>query len=166
MEDYVNPAKDINSNDYWISVKRPKAMAALRRAFPQAEWDVLTTNADSQIDDEDKQRPARWLAKLSSHYLGEEPLIHPEDFQRRIHDALCGLQGVVNIADDIIVVGWGKTLSEATHDHDRTVIELMDRLLLHGLRLNPENIKFKTCTAPFMGHILTPKAASTRAIFM
>jgi len=75
MEDYVNPAKDINSNDYWISVKRPKAMAALRRAFPQAEWDVLTTNADSQIDDEDKQRPARWLAKLSSHYLGEEPLI-------------------------------------------------------------------------------------------
>lgn len=37
MEDYVNPAKDIDSDDYWISAKQPKAMAALRRAFPQAK---------------------------------------------------------------------------------------------------------------------------------
>ena len=37
MEDYVNPAKDIDSDNYWISVKCPKAMTALRRAFPQAE---------------------------------------------------------------------------------------------------------------------------------
>ena len=80
----------------------------------------------------------------------------PEEFQRRIDDLFCGLEGVVNIADDIIVVGRGKTLSKATHDHDRTVIELMDRLSLHGLRLNPDKIKFKTCTAPFMGHTLTP----------
>ena len=71
----MNPAKDIDSDDYWISAKRPKAMAALRRAFPQAEWDVLTTTIDSQIDNEDKQHPARWLAKLSSHYLREEPVI-------------------------------------------------------------------------------------------
>ena len=33
MEDYVNPAKDIDSDDYWISAKRPKAVAALQRAF-------------------------------------------------------------------------------------------------------------------------------------
>ena len=71
----MNPAKDIDSDDYWISAKRPKAMAALRRAFPQAECDVLTTTIDSQIDNEDKQHPAKWLAKLSSHYLGEEPVI-------------------------------------------------------------------------------------------
>ena len=71
----MNPAKDIDSDDYWIFWKRPKAIAALRRAFFQAEWDVLTTTIDSQIDDEDKQHPARWLAKLSSHYLGEEPVI-------------------------------------------------------------------------------------------
>ena len=81
----------------------------------------------------------------------------PEEFQRRIHHVLCGLEGVVNIADDIIVVGRDKTLPEATHDHDRTVIELMDRLSLHGLRLNPHKINFKTCTAPFMGHTLMPE---------
>jgi len=61
----VNPAKDIDSDDYWISAKCPKAMTALQRAFPQAEWDVLTTTIDSQIGDEEKQHPAKWLAQLS-----------------------------------------------------------------------------------------------------
>jgi len=75
MEDYVNPDKTLDSNDYWIAVKRPKVMAALRRAFPPAEWDVLTTTIDAQIADDDKQHPARWLTQLSQHYLGEEPII-------------------------------------------------------------------------------------------
>ena len=75
MEDYINPAKPLDSDDYWIATKRPKAMAALRRAFPQVEWDVLTTTIASQIPDEDKQNPAQWLSKLSQHYLGGEPII-------------------------------------------------------------------------------------------
>ena len=49
--DYISPA--FNSQDYWIAAKRPKAMAALRRAFPQAEWDALTTTIDAQIAEED-----------------------------------------------------------------------------------------------------------------
>ena len=75
MEDYVNPAKELDSDDYWITAKRPKAMAALRRAFPQAEWDVLTTTIDAQISEDDKQNPAQWIAKLSQHYLGGEPIM-------------------------------------------------------------------------------------------
>ena len=50
-------------------------MAALRRAFPQAEWDVLTATIDAQIADDDKQHPAKWLNTLSQHYLGEEPIM-------------------------------------------------------------------------------------------
>ena len=42
-------------------------MAAFRRAFPQAEWDALTTTIDAQITEEDKQNPAQWLIKLSEH---------------------------------------------------------------------------------------------------
>ena len=75
MVDYINPAKDVDSDNYWIQTKQLKVTAALRQAFPQAEWDVLTTTIDSQIVDEDKQHPAKWLAKLSSQYLGEEPII-------------------------------------------------------------------------------------------
>ena len=80
-----------------------------------------------------------------------------EKFQRRIHDVLCSLEGVVNIADDIIVVGRGKSLTEATLDHDRIVTELLGHLFRHHLRLNPDKVKFKTTSVPFMGHTLTPE---------
>ena len=83
MEDYINPAKDVDSDDFFIAAKWPKAMVALRRAFSQAEWDVVTTTIDSQIAGEEKQHPAKWLAKLSNHYLGEEPIIQfPQNFLR------------------------------------------------------------------------------------
>ena len=58
MEDYINPATPLDNEDYWISAKRPKAMAVLRSALPQAEWDVLTTTVDSKIPEEEKQKPA------------------------------------------------------------------------------------------------------------
>ena len=86
MEDYVNPAKPFDSEDYWIIAKRPKAMAALRRAFPQAEWDVLTITIDAQISEDNKQNPAQWLAKLSQHYLGGDPIIQStHNFLRKLH---------------------------------------------------------------------------------
>ena len=75
MEKYINPAKPLDSEDYWITPKRPKAMAALHRALPQAEWDVFTTTTDSQISDEEKQNSAQWLAKLTQHYRGGKPLM-------------------------------------------------------------------------------------------
>ena len=59
LGDYVDSTKEIDSNDYWIAAKRPKALAALRRAFPQAEWDVLTTTIDAQIAADDKLNPAK-----------------------------------------------------------------------------------------------------------
>ena len=81
----------------------------------------------------------------------------PEEFQRRLHDILCGMEGVVNIADDIIVIGRGEFLADAHVDHDNTVFELLNRLSQHNLKLNPDKIKFKTYTAPFMGHVLSPE---------
>lgn len=72
MEKYINPAKPLDSEDYWITPKRPKAMAALHRALPQAEWDVFTTTTNSQISDKEKQNSAQWLTQ---HYLGGKPLM-------------------------------------------------------------------------------------------
>lgn len=75
MQDYIDPSKAVDSTDYWIAAKRPKAVAALRRAFPPTEWDVLTTTIASQIPDAGQGNPANWLNKLTQHYLGEEPII-------------------------------------------------------------------------------------------
>jgi len=69
----------------------------------------------------------------------------PEEFQRHLRDALCGLDSVVNIADDVLVVGKGESLADATRVHDNTVINLRNRLSQHKLnpdKLNPDKIKF------------------------
>ena len=34
MEDYINPTKDVDADDYWIGAKWPKAMAALLLRLP------------------------------------------------------------------------------------------------------------------------------------
>lgn len=49
-------------------------------------WDILTVTIDAQIADEDKGHPVRWLAQLSQHYLGEEPII------QSTHNFLCLLE--------------------------------------------------------------------------
>ena len=87
----------------------------------------------------------------------------PEEFQRRLHDVLCGIKGVINIANDITVVGRGTSLADALVDYDPTELELLESLSEHNLRLNPEKVKFKTDTAPFMGHVLTPEALKPSA---
>ena len=81
----------------------------------------------------------------------------PEEFQRSLHDVLCKMDAVVNIADDIIVVGRGESLAAATVDHDRTVVDLLNRLSQANLKLNSDKIKFKSHTPPFIGHVLTPE---------
>ena len=60
----------------------------------------------------------------------------PEEFQQRPHDELYGVEGVVNIADDIIVIGQGESLGDATQDHDCTVLHLLNCLKMVGCYIN------------------------------
>ena len=68
----------------------------------------------------------------------------PEQVHRRLYDVLGGMKDVVNIADDIIVIGQGECLEYITKDHDRTILNLQARLSQHSLKLNPHKIQFKT----------------------
>ena len=63
------------------------------------------------------------------------PLV-PEEFQRRLNEALSGLSGIAVVADDILIYGCGDTLKEATLDHDRKLIALLNRCRQRGIRLN------------------------------
>ena len=79
------------------------------------------------------------------------------------------MDGVVNIADDIIVTGRDDSQQAATRDHDENIFALLKHLTQYKLKLNPDEIKFKSHTAPFMGHILTadgfkPSAEIAKAV--
>ena len=72
------------------------------------------------------------------------------------------MDGIIKIADDIIVMGRRESPQAAIHDHGENVLALLQRLTQNKLKLNPEKIKFKSHTAPFMGHILTTDGLKPR----
>ena len=84
----------------------------------------------------------------------------PEEFQMRMQEALDGLNGVGNIADDILVYGLGDSPAEAEADHDRNLRALLGRAQERDLKLNPTKIQFKLVQLKFMGHHVSEDGVS------
>ena len=67
----------------------------------------------------------------------------PEEFQRRLEQALEGLEGVKPIFDDTLIFGVGETQAEALADHDAKWRALFERCRKKGVKLNKENVKLR-----------------------
>ena len=65
----------------------------------------------------------------------------PEEFQRRMNEAILGLKGVTSIADDVLIYGCGETVEEAQRDHDENLIALLDKSRKVGLQWNSKKIR-------------------------
>ena len=77
--------------------------------------------------------------------------VSSEIFQKRVHQALEGLSGVFNIADDILVYGVGNNEEEATADRNRNLEVLLQRCCEHNIALNRDKLKVKrklSCKVP------------------
>ena len=70
-------------------------------------------------------------------------------FESTIRDIIKDLNGIVNIADDLLVYGTDDD------DHDRNLLALLEKCHAVGLTLNPNKLKFKCKTVPFFGNIVT-----------
>ena len=79
----------------------------------------------------------------------------PEEFERRLTEALEGLDGIAVVADDILVFGCGDTYTEAEAAHDRAMLVLLGRARQKNLKLNKNKLRFKEKQVTYMGHILT-----------
>ena len=73
----------------------------------------------------------------------------------RLLTALENLNGIITIADDILVYGEGETVQEAAVDHDRNIIKLMERCIEKNIKLNERKLQFKLKKLKFVGNILT-----------
>ena len=81
--------------------------------------------------------------------------VSPEIFQKRLNQAIEGLEGVLNIADDILIYGVGETEAIAIADHDRKLRALLERCQNRGMVLNQDKLKLRVKRVKFMGHVLT-----------
>ena len=75
-----------------------------------------------------------------------------EIFQLRLHEAVEDLDGVYEIADDILVAGAGDTMKDAVADHH---LKLLRRCQERNIKLNKQKVAFKLMEVPYIGHLLT-----------
>ncbi len=73
----------------------------------------------------------------------------PEVFQKCIAQRLEDLDGVVNIVDDILVLG------EDMKQHDKRLRQLLDRIRSINQKLNKNKCKIRMTEVSYVGHILT-----------
>ena len=85
----------------------------------------------------------------------------PEIWQRKMHEAIEGLQGVDVIADDFLVCGFGDTVDEAVKNHDQNLTAFLQRCRELNLTLNFQKIKLRLSRVPFMGHLLSADGVVT-----
>ncbi|KAK7107438.1 hypothetical protein V1264_015748 [Littorina saxatilis] len=78
--------------------------------------------------------------------------VSSEIFQKRLTEALDGLDGVVCVADDIVVVGRGDDKSEAVEDHDKNLNDLQKRCAERHIKLNDKKADVRKDEITFMGH--------------
>ena len=79
----------------------------------------------------------------------------PEEFQRRQHQVLEGLPGVLTIDDDILLYGEGDTYEEASRDHEAKLHKLIMRCREQNVKLNKDKMKLRLHQVPYIGELLT-----------
>ena len=70
-------------------------------------------------------------------------------FEKCMQNIVDGLEGVVNIANDLLV------FATKYDKFKENVINFLDRCVEHDLHLNPENIRINVDSLPFFGQTLT-----------
>ena len=78
--------------------------------------------------------------------------VSSEIFQKRLHHALNDLEGVVCVADDIIILGRGSTVKEAEEDHKINLDKLLKRCQEQKIILNESKMDIKKTEIDFLGH--------------
>ena len=84
----------------------------------------------------------------------------PEEFQRRLHECLEGLENIAVIADDVLVYGSGETQAEAEASHDAAFSALLSRCRGRNLKLNAAKLRYKLPSVTYMGHVFSSEGLS------
>ena len=70
-----------------------------------------------------------------------------EIFQEQLNQALAGLEGVLDIVDDVLIYGVGDTEEKANADHDQKLIKLLREMSFrrHSPQPRRAEIAHKDC---------------------
>lgn len=139
-------------------------MPTLEEVLPRLSKAKVFTTLDAKdgfyqigLDEASSKKTTFWTPFGRYRYL-RMPFgisLAPEEFERRLHEQLSGLDGVEILRDDILVAGYGDTQEEAEANHDENLKKLLDRARKANLKLNSKKMNLKKQQVQFMGHVIT-----------
>ena len=107
-------------NDKLLTLNKAKIFSKLN--VKHAFWHVQLDSQSSLLTTMITPFGRYWWTRLPFGLM-----VSSEIFQRKLNEALSGLSGVICIADDLLIMGCGKTRDEAAADHQRNLRELQKR---------------------------------------
>ena len=139
-------------------------MPTLEEVLPRLSKAKVFTTLDAKdgfyqigLDEASSKKTTFWTPFGRYRYL-RMPFgisLAPEEFERRLHEQLSGLDGVDILRDDILVAGYGETQEEAEANHDQNLRKLLDRARKVNLKLNSKKMNLMKQQVKFMGHVIT-----------
>jgi len=78
-----------------------------------------------------------------------------EIFQRKLGEALGGLEGVFSVVDDVVIAGCGQRVEEAQIDNQRKLTETLKRCAKKNIALNEDKQQTSLTEITFHGYKIT-----------
>ena len=155
----------LDPRDLIQAILRPKyQMPTLEEVLPRLSTAKLFSTLDLKdgfyqigLDKESSLKTTFWTPFGRYKYLRLPFGINsaPEEFERKLHEKLDGLSGVIVLRDDILVVGYGDTPEDVEKNNDENLRNLLIRARQVNLKLNKTKMKLKKTEVKFMGHLIT-----------
>lgn len=80
-----------------------------------------------------------------------------QQFQRRLQQALAGLEGILTVADGILIVSCGQMDAEARQDHDHNFANLLQHARNQNLKINKAKMRLHVKEISYIRHVLSPE---------
>jgi hypothetical protein len=129
-------------------------LGALAEARYCTTVDLASGSHQVRLREQDRQKTA--FSALGNHFeycnMPTDLCSAPATFQRLMNTVLSGLVGTKALIylDDAVI--WGATLEE----HSQRLVEVLDRLRVHSLKLEPDKCEFLRKEVYFLGYKVTP----------
>ena len=81
-------------------------------------------------------------------------IVASDVFQQELDSIFIGMQGVIGIADDMVIYGSNE------EEHDTNLILFLETIRKNGLKLNKEKLQFKKSEVSFFGHTWSTEGLS------
>ncbi|CAB4032430.1 Hypothetical predicted protein [Paramuricea clavata] len=117
--------------------------------------DEMMCDREKLINEGDKLTLDKAIQIAQTHKYSQQQLktmvSAGDEFQKKLDQSLEGLEGMVSIANDIII--HGKTRQE----HDQRLHELLIRAKEKGIKFNKDKLEVGVTEVKYFGHLLTDK---------